>query len=76
MLARAVKLNFILSYGRTTGQKMEFAEQGGRGRSKKVCVDARKTVDEDIKIEVPRIFIFALSIIPPSLAIRKMLIRT
>ena len=44
MLPRTVKLIFILWSGRTTGKKMDVAGEGG-GRSKKVCVDARETVD-------------------------------
>ena len=45
MLALAVRLNFILWSGRTTGQKVDVAGEGGRERSKKVCVGARKAVD-------------------------------
>ena len=46
MLARAVRLNFILWSGRIRGQKMDVSgEEVGRERSKKVFIDARKTAD-------------------------------
>ena len=74
MLALAVRLNFILLSGRTTGQKMDVAGEGGRERSKKCALVHERQWTDKRRYQTcgPWIVIFAGSIIPTSLAIGRM----